>query len=81
LERIAQQHCLVCANGLLAKLASGELVAFITLDFTGDDRLSCESAELPQILRIPEGKLLYGAVLDVLAHLVRGAEPIAPPLN
>ena len=29
-----------------------------------------------QILRIPGGRLLYGAVFDVLAHLVRGAEPI-----
>src|SRR5215211_3562248 len=71
LERIAQHHSLVGADGEFAKLPGGELVAFVALDFASDHRLGRVGSEVAEVGWIPQGELLHSAVLDVFPHLVR----------
>ena len=57
-----------------AELAGLERVALFAGDLTGDQRLRGERGQVAEVGRVPQRERGDGAVLDVLAHLVRGAE-------
>src|SRR3954447_7575091 len=72
--RVAQQHGAVLADGEVAELAGGELVALLALDEAGGERGARVGGEVAQVGRVPQRERLDRAVLDVGLHLVRGAE-------
>src|SRR3954451_21369354 len=73
-ERVAEQDRAVVAHGVLAQLAAGEGVALLAGNLLVHQGLRGVGGEVAEVLGVPERELLDGAVLDVLAHLVRGAE-------
>src|SRR6187402_347289 len=73
--RLAEQHRVVSVDGELPEVAGGERVTLVALDVTRHERVRGPGREGAKIGRVPERELRHGAVLDVLAHLVRGAEP------
>src|SRR4051794_3445498 len=73
-ERVAEQDGVVRADGEVAELAGGELVALLAADVALDQGLARVGGQVAQVLGVPQGEGGHGAVLDVLAHLVRRAE-------
>src|SRR5665647_622622 len=71
---IAEEHRVVGADGELAELAGGEGVALLAGDLTLDEGCGRVRGEVAEILGAPQRELGDGAVLDVLTHLVRGAQ-------
>src|SRR3954453_10604842 len=59
---------------VLAELAGGERLADLSGDLAFGERGDRVAAEVAEILRVPQGELLDGAVVDVLLHLARQAE-------
>src|SRR3954453_13067371 len=65
LERLPEQDRVVGADGEVAEVAGGELVALVALDVTVDERLRGVRRQRAEVARIPERELLDGPVLDV----------------
>src|SRR5215213_10051536 len=65
----------VGADRVLAEAAGLELLALLAGDAPGYERCRGLAGQVADVLRDPQLELVHGAVLDVLAHLVREAEP------
>src|SRR5664279_6436168 len=74
LVRIAEEDGVVGPNGELAERARGEGVAGLAGDVALDEGGGGVRGEVAEVSRVPQRELGDGAVLDVLTHLVRGAE-------
>src|SRR6267378_5940025 len=78
-ERRSEDHLGLPVRALddlvAAELAGLERLADLARDVTGRDRRDRVAREVPEILRVPERELLDRAVMDVLLHLARQAEP------
>src|SRR3954470_16312912 len=75
LERVAEQHRAVRADRERAQVTGVEGVALLAGDVAVDQGLGGVRREGAEVGRVPERELGDGAVLDVVAHLVRRAEP------
>src|SRR6185295_15956674 len=73
-ERVAEHHCRVCSNGVLAELAGGELLTLLAGDQAGGERGARVGGQVAEVGRVPQRERLHRAVLDELLHLVRGAQ-------
>src|SRR5690606_17440789 len=73
-ERRAEDDLTVRADGPLAEPACLERLALGPGDLPGHQRGGGVGGQVAEVLGVPQGELLDGAVLDELAHLVRRAE-------
>src|SRR3954468_18407587 len=71
----AEHDLAVGADRVLAETPGLELLALLAADATGHERRGGLAGEVADVLRNPQLELFHRAVLDVLAHLVREAEP------
>ena len=63
----------VGADRVVAEPAGLELLALLAGDAAGDERRGRLAGEIADVLGHPQLELVDGAVLDELAHLVRGS--------
>src|SRR5690606_5702795 len=73
-EGVSEEHAVVGADLERTELARLERVALGAGDLTRDECRRRECGEVAEVSRVPQREGRDGAVLDVLAHLVRGAE-------
>src|ERR1700712_1881532 len=73
--RLAEQHGCVGADLELAEVAGGERVTLLAGDRAIDQRGGGVGSQGAQVFRVPQGEGVDGAVGDVVAHVVRRAEP------
>src|SRR5215208_4560709 len=71
----AEHDLAVLADRVVAQPAGLELLALLAGDTPGDERRGGLAGEIADVLGHPQLELVDRAVLDVLAHLVREAEP------
>src|SRR5215203_4015879 len=71
----AEHDLAVLADRVVAQAARLELLALLAGDAPGHERGRGLAGEVADVLRDPQLELVDRAVLDVLAHLVREAEP------
>src|SRR3954449_12144435 len=71
----AEHNLAVLADRVLAETPGLELLALLAADAARDERRRGLPGEVADVLGHPQLELVHGAVLDVLAHLVREAEP------
>src|SRR4051794_12642702 len=71
----AEHDLAVGADRVLAETSGLELLALLAADAPGHERRGGLPGQVADVLRDPQLELVHGAVLDVLAHLVREAQP------
>src|SRR3954454_24026630 len=71
----AEHDLAVLADRVLAETPGLELLALLAADAPGHERRGGLAGEVADVLGDPELELVHRAVLHVLAHLVREAEP------
>src|SRR5690625_3163820 len=71
---VAEEHGAVGADGVGAEFARLERIPFGPGDLPVDQGRGRVGGEVPEVLGVPQREGGHGAVLDVLAHLVGGAQ-------
>src|SRR3954468_860356 len=71
----AEHDLAVLADRVLAETSGLELLPLLAADTPGHEHSGGLAREVADVLGDPELELVHGPVFDVLAHLVREAEP------